>query len=62
MDVNDLRSLVTVIGLVLFVALVAWVWGRGRRQAFDEAARLPFADDEGGRGRRAHDTADRRAP
>lgn len=47
MDINDLRSAVTVIGLLLFLALVVWVYGPGRRGAFDAAARLPFEGDEG---------------
>ncbi|MEP7283068.1 MAG: cbb3-type cytochrome c oxidase subunit 3 [Rubrivivax sp.] len=45
MDTNDLRSAVTVISLVLFVALVAWTWSRRRRTAFDEAAQLPFVEE-----------------
>jgi cytochrome c oxidase cbb3-type subunit 4 len=45
MDVNMLRSWVTVVSLVLFIALVVWTWNRSRRDAFDEAARLPFADE-----------------
>jgi cytochrome c oxidase cbb3-type subunit 4 len=44
MDVNDLRAVVTVISLVLFLALVGWAWSRSRKAAFDEAARLPFED------------------
>jgi cytochrome c oxidase cbb3-type subunit 4 len=44
-DINLVRSAVTVIGLLLFIALVVWTWGRSRRRAFDEAARLPFAGD-----------------
>ncbi|MCU0814500.1 MAG: cbb3-type cytochrome c oxidase subunit 3 [Burkholderiaceae bacterium] len=48
MDVNDWRSLVTVAGLVLFLALVAWTWSSKRRSAHDAAARLPFADSEPG--------------
>jgi cytochrome c oxidase cbb3-type subunit IV len=44
MDVNDLRSGVTVISLVLFLALVVWTWSRSRKAAFDEAAQLPFQD------------------
>jgi len=47
MDINDLRSAVTVLGLLLFLALVAWVYAGHRRHAFDEAARLPL-DGEGG--------------
>ena len=45
MDINMLRSGVTVVSLLLFVALVVWTWNRARRDAFDEAARLPFADE-----------------
>jgi cytochrome c oxidase cbb3-type subunit 4 len=45
MDLNDIRSAVTVAGLVLFLALAAWTWQRGRRAAFDAAARLPFAGE-----------------
>ena len=44
MDVNTMRSLVTLAGLVLFLALVAWTWSRSRKAAFDEAAQLPFQD------------------
>ena len=45
MDVNDLRIAVTVVSLLTFVGLLAWV-GRGRhRQAFEEAALIPLADD-----------------
>ena len=46
MDVNDLRVAVTLVSLVLFLALVAHTWSRRRRAAHDEAARLPFADDD----------------
>jgi cytochrome c oxidase cbb3-type subunit IV len=44
-DINDLRSMVTVVSLLLFVGIVMWTWQRSRRDAFDEAARLPFADE-----------------
>jgi cytochrome c oxidase cbb3-type subunit IV len=42
MDINDIRSAVTVIGLVLFLALVRWAWAARRRSAFEAAAMLPF--------------------
>ncbi|HEY6511563.1 MAG TPA: cbb3-type cytochrome c oxidase subunit 3 [Burkholderiaceae bacterium] len=42
MDVNDLRSAVTVLGLLLFVALMAWTWRPRARHDHDAAARLPF--------------------
>jgi cytochrome c oxidase cbb3-type subunit IV len=44
MDINILRSAVTVVSLLLFLALVAWTWSRQRRAAFDDAAKLPFVD------------------
>jgi cytochrome c oxidase cbb3-type subunit 4 len=46
MDVNDLRAAVTLLSFVAFLGLVAWAWSRRNRQRFDEAANLPFADDE----------------
>lgn len=48
MDLNDIRSGVTLVSFLAFVWLVVWVWARQRRDAFDEAARLPFMDNEGG--------------
>jgi cytochrome c oxidase cbb3-type subunit IV len=45
MDINDLRSIVTVLSLFLFVGIAAWTWQRSRRDAFDEAAQLPFLDE-----------------
>lgn len=45
MDINTLRSVVTVISLLAFVCIVAWAWSRRNRERFDEAARLPFQDE-----------------
>ena len=45
MDINDLRSIVTVLSLILFLLLVAWVWWPKRHKAFEEAAQLPFEGD-----------------
>jgi cytochrome c oxidase cbb3-type subunit IV len=42
MDLNDVRSLVTLLSLVLFVGVMTWTWRPGRRAAHDAAARLPF--------------------
>ena len=46
MDINELRSLVTVLAFMTFVGIVAWAYSGRRRSAFDEAARLPFTEDE----------------
>jgi cytochrome c oxidase cbb3-type subunit 4 len=45
-DINDIRSAVTVAGFVLFLALVRWVWAARRRAAFDAAAQLPFEGEQ----------------
>jgi cbb3-type cytochrome oxidase subunit 3 len=43
MDINDLRSIVTVLAFLrLSSASCWWAWSGRRRAAFDEAARLPF--------------------
>ncbi len=44
-DLNLLRSIVTVVSLVAFLGIVAWAWSRRNRARFDEAANLPFADE-----------------
>lgn len=41
MDLNDLRSAITLLSLLLFLVLVAWTWWPGRRAAHDAAAQLP---------------------
>jgi cytochrome c oxidase cbb3-type subunit 4 len=33
----------TMLAFVAFLGIVAWAYGSGRRQAFDEAANAPFA-------------------
>lgn len=45
MDVNDLRSVMTVVSLLTFIIIVAWAWSRRNKSEFDEAAQLPFKDD-----------------
>lgn len=45
MDVNTLRSLVTVLSFAVFLGIIAWTFARGNRAAFDAAAALPFEGD-----------------
>jgi cytochrome c oxidase cbb3-type subunit 4 len=47
MDINDLRSIVTVLSFAVFLGIVWWAYGKGSKQRFEEAANLPFAEDEG---------------
>jgi cytochrome c oxidase cbb3-type subunit 4 len=46
MDLNFIRSLVTALSFAAFVGIVWWAYGAGQKQRFDEAANLPFADDD----------------
>ncbi|HOP90860.1 MAG TPA: CcoQ/FixQ family Cbb3-type cytochrome c oxidase assembly chaperone [Ottowia sp.] len=46
MDINMLRSIVTVVALVVFVGIVVWAWSARNRTRFEEAARLPFENDD----------------
>ena len=46
MDINDLRSIATVFVFVAFIGICVWAYSSKRKQRFDEAANLPFADDD----------------
>ena len=46
MDINMLRGLGTVFALIAFVAVCIWAYSKSNKQRFDEAAQLPFADDD----------------
>ncbi|MDO8932628.1 MAG: cbb3-type cytochrome c oxidase subunit 3 [Rhodocyclaceae bacterium] len=45
MDINDLRSLFTVLTFICFVGIVWWAFSSRRKQAYEEAAQLPLDDD-----------------
>jgi len=45
MDVNDFRIAFTVGSLCIFVGIVVWVYARSNRAQFEEAGKLPLADD-----------------
>ena len=51
MDVNELRIVVTVLSMVMFIGIVWWTYAKPR--GFEEAQMLPFLDGE---------TPDRTAP
>ena len=46
MDFVTLSSIMTVVAFATFVGIVLWAWSGRARRAFEEAARLPFAEDE----------------
>jgi cytochrome c oxidase cbb3-type subunit 4 len=46
MDSNLIQSVWTLVVLVLFVGIVIWAWSGKRKQDFDEAANIPFNEDD----------------
>ena len=46
MDINTLRGLSTLFILLAFIGLIFWAYSSKRKKGFDEAANLPFADDD----------------
>ncbi|HEX5865678.1 MAG TPA: CcoQ/FixQ family Cbb3-type cytochrome c oxidase assembly chaperone [Casimicrobiaceae bacterium] len=46
MDINDLRVVITVLAFVAFVGIVFWAYSRKRKHEFDEAASLPFTEND----------------
>ena len=51
MDVNDMRSVLTLVAFATFLGIVLWAYHGKSRKQFDEAAQLPFADDDNQPGR-----------
>ena len=45
MDLNTLRSITTVVSLVVFLGIVLWTWSGRRSADFEQAANLPFEQD-----------------
>lgn len=46
MDINDWRGISTVFLMIAFIATWIWLWSSKRKKGFDEAANLPFADED----------------
>lgn len=46
MDINDLRGVSTILVMAAFIGVVFWAYSKKRKKTFDEAANLPFEDDE----------------
>ncbi len=52
MDIQTLRSVVTVVGFLAFLGIVFWAYGSAQKSRFDAAARLPFDEEDNGGERR----------
>lgn len=50
MDIDTLRSVYTVVAFLTFLGVVLWAYGGARRARFEEAARLPFDEEESAAG------------
>jgi len=46
MDINDARSILTVLSFASFIGIALWAYSDRNKVRFDEAANLPFADDD----------------
>ena len=45
MSINELRVVVTVFSLILFVCIWVWAWSRRNQASFQRAALLPLEDE-----------------
>lgn len=43
---SDVRSIATLVCMMTFIGIVIWAYSARRQPDFDEAAMLPFADEE----------------
>jgi cytochrome c oxidase cbb3-type subunit 4 len=46
MDRGDWLGIGTILAMIAFIGVCVWAWSDKRKQHFDEAANLPFADDD----------------
>ncbi|WP_092009069.1 cbb3-type cytochrome oxidase subunit 3 [Marinobacter daqiaonensis] len=46
MDINDFRGIQTILVMLVFFGIVWWAYSAHRKKKNDEAAQLPFDDDE----------------
>ena len=46
MDLNDLRGIQTILVIIAFFGIVWWAYSSHRKKSNDEAAHLPFDDDD----------------
>ena len=46
MDINTLRSIVTVLTFAIFLGIVWWAMSCRNQANFDEAAQLPFRQED----------------
>ena len=46
-DINTLRGIATIFVMIGFTGVCVWAYSARRKDEFEQAAQMPFADDEG---------------
>jgi cytochrome c oxidase cbb3-type subunit 4 len=46
MDTGTLQGVGTILAMAAFIGICVWAWSSKNKASFDEAAQLPFADDQ----------------
>jgi cytochrome c oxidase cbb3-type subunit 4 len=46
MNIGILQGIGTILAMAAFVGVCVWAWSSKNKQRFDEAAQLPFMDDD----------------
>jgi cytochrome c oxidase cbb3-type subunit IV len=47
-DLSDLRTILTTLSFIAFLGVVIWAYNSKQKARFDDAANLPFVDDDEG--------------
>lgn len=55
MDLNTLQALSTVFVMIAFAGVCWWAFSPSRKKKFNDAANLPFADDDADAATKAND-------
>lgn len=55
MDLGLIHGIWSLLILIVFIGIVAFVWQRDRRQHYDEAAQIPFDNDDDNQHRRSQE-------
>ena len=53
MSFTFIQSVWTIVVMITFLGIVAWAYSGKRKSAFDEAAQLPFDDEQPGADRKS---------
>ncbi|MFN3749747.1 MAG: cbb3-type cytochrome oxidase subunit 3 [Thiobacillus sp.] len=46
MDSGTVSGIVTVVFIVVFIGIVWWAYSKDNKQRFEDAGKLPFAEDD----------------